>query len=63
MQNFKMKVFWCVYHIDRIEKISDGHADRTADSAVNTAENQRTEHTDSVSEMDRGGISAWQPDF
>ena len=47
-----------IYYIDRIEKIPNGHADGSAQTAVKAAQDQGAQHTDRISQMNGGGISA-----
>ena len=48
----------CIYDIDGIEKVADGHADGAADAAPETAKDQRAENTDCIAEMDACCVAA-----
>src|SRR5699024_7460995 len=55
--------FRSVNHIDRIQKIPNGHTDGSADTAPNTSKNQRAQNADSISKMDRGSIPSREPEL
>ena len=53
----------CIYDIDGIEKVADGHADGAADAAPETAKDQRAENTDGIAEMDACCVAAGKRDL
>ena len=55
--------FGRIDHIDGIEKVTDGHSDGATDAAVQAAQNQRAQHADRVSQVDRSGIASGKADL